>query len=409
MDIEVVKRRGVRQAAILLAVATFASSTAFSWSVAGVVLTERLISTLNWFFWPIASVISIIIAQHENLFKTIKRNWLFVWLLVFCTISSVWSLDPKVTIQRSVLAVMVSITAASISTRLEVVTLTKVIVFVLLCIAVVGVTDEIVMGNLAQLYPIRAGYNSRNAFGLSLGLAIVLAYPLISILNRTLIRVMLSLLIILLLVILVLADSRTSMVAVVISVAAIAFTKFLTRGRSKSTALVVLSIFMFLVFTSLIGVIAQTPILYWLGRSRDFTGRITGWSYAVQLIAARPIIGSGFNGYWSSEAGITLRSNLGWSYASFHNNYVEYLVGLGVVGTLMLVTLICILYFRAITLIKIDAKLGFTLLSFMVAFTVASLTESLLQRPNDIWFFTFCLMLFMSTGNRPNQNLSSVP
>src|SRR5262249_55512539 len=78
-----------------------------------------------------------------------------------------------------------------------------------------------------------------------------------------------------------------------------------------------------------------------MGRAQDthdissLTGRIPIWEKALQDIAARPIVGYGYGGYWEPERGADFLPEGDWQINHVHSAYLETLLNLGVVGLSM--------------------------------------------------------------------------
>jgi exopolysaccharide production protein ExoQ len=113
--------------------------------------------------------------------------------------------------------------------------------------------------------------------------------------------------------------------------------------------------------------IGQNPIdfvLHALGKERSLSGRDIIWRYGFERIEERPWLGWGYQAIWNIASAGTWREYLGWdnnSVVYFHNTYIEYGVGLGIVG------------------------LGLVLVSFVFIYT--TIFRCLFQRPDFVTAF----------------------
>lgn len=93
---------------------------------------------------------------------------------------------------------------------------------------------------------------------------------------------------------------------------------------------------MFFALNSLNPVLAGLDMM---GRSATLTGRTILWDKGFSVLADNPVLGIGFNAYWSSwkyqNEIIAFQSFFGEGVLSFHNLFVELLVSFGVLGILV--------------------------------------------------------------------------
>ena len=86
-----------------------------------------------------------------------------------------------------------------------------------------------------------------------------------------------------------------------------------------------------------------------LGKGMDFTGRSTLWFFSLQLIRKRLWLGYGYNGFWSDTARAKIAMNTaGFSAVGYHahNGYLELLVSIGIIGTVLFAIILLNIYIR---------------------------------------------------------------
>lgn len=93
-------------------------------------------------------------------------------------------------------------------------------------------------------------------------------------------------------------------------------------------------------------------VLALAGKGRDLSGRTDLWDVALAQIVTAPWTGIGYQTYWTSSEFITeinvIRGTLEQSIGSFHNVWLETLVGTGIFGTLAFAAVPALLSFRFI-------------------------------------------------------------
>jgi O-antigen ligase len=67
------------------------------------------------------------------------------------------------------------------------------------------------------------------------------------------------------------------------------------------------------------------------------TGRTELWSELMTYVAARPIVGYGFEGFWGPMHTASVALSMGWVVPHAHNGYIEMLLDLGGVGLVLFV------------------------------------------------------------------------
>lgn len=91
------------------------------------------------------------------------------------------------------------------------------------------------------------------------------------------------------------------------------------------------------------GVLSSATRILLLGREDSslatFTGRTEIWSYALRHAAARPILGHGYNSFWSPRHTAEVSRTVDWKISEGHSAYVDVMVNLGVVGLMLFVAL----------------------------------------------------------------------
>ncbi|HEY4226662.1 MAG TPA: O-antigen ligase family protein [Pseudolysinimonas sp.] len=147
-----------------------------------------------------------------------------------------------------------------------------------------------------------------------------------------------------------------------------------------------------------VGIFARGPILEFLGKRGDLTGRAEIWNTVIQLANQRPVLGWGWVSYWAPwvEPFNHLVVIKGVTYYQAHDAWIDVYLQLGVIGLIVFGLLVATTLIRS-WIIAIDAGRGgvsaaavFPLL-IVVALIVHSVAESRL-----LIEIGFCLLIVAS-------------
>jgi O-antigen ligase len=84
------------------------------------------------------------------------------------------------------------------------------------------------------------------------------------------------------------------------------------------------------------GVGSQSGRLLLAGRDADtyenFSGRIPLWKLCMNYVSARPLMGYGFDSFWTPDHIRTISTQEGWAVPAAHNGFIDLMLGLGGIG-----------------------------------------------------------------------------
>jgi len=341
-----------------------------------------------------------------------QRGWrafsaiplLLAVLLLWCALSTSWSLDPAVTFRR---AVLVSVVAVSAFLAVEMIGARR-------SLQLLGyVLAGIVILNWVSLFLIpqakhfandaepgvagdwRGLYVHKNITGaLCANSAIIFLYSAIK--TRRLSNLLLCLAA---LGFLIGTASKSSIALLPLAVMAGCLYRFAARNRLDRRIIWLASAL--LVFVATVAICAWwdaiTPMLQ---DPRLFTGRVAIWQAEIAFILGHPMLGSGFGtfAYTGDNSPIYQYINSPWvgTVANGHQGYLELLVTLGIPGFCL--AMLCLfvgpaMQFAAINRIDLDLRaLLFTLFTF---FLMHNFMETNFLRADGVEWVTFLLVLAM--------------
>jgi exopolysaccharide production protein ExoQ len=180
------------------------------------------------------------------------------------------------------------------------------------------------------------------------------------------------------------ADSMTSLSCLGLAGAVMVMNsqRWATRWPKSAHVIVwsAIAVPLFALFLDTVGTLVHS-----LGRNGTLTGRTEIWK-AVLAMHTNPLIGTGFESFWTGG-----RLERVWNMSvqgieEAHNGYLEVYLNLGWIGVFLLLWLIVSGYRRAMSTYKIDPVAGRLSLSYFVAAMIYNLTEAGFKMLIPIWF-----------------------
>lgn len=196
------------------------------------------------------------------------------------------------------------------------------------------------------------------------------------------------------------STSATGLVALVAMLSIIPILR-LMRLRHRwlvGALLIMLPIIVFL----LLGLLFNSDaVLEALGRNATLTGRTTIWNVSMDLAAQRPWLGWGMWGAFSPASPI--HDALTWAPAHAHNSWVDTLLTVGVIGTMLLIfTLAMAIWQGVLYAYRKNTWEALFPLVFMIHLNIVSLTTaSLLVRFDLAWILFVGIVYGLAIANQP--------
>lgn len=312
----------------------------------------------------------------------LTRNWYLLILPLYALASTLWSVEPALSLRYGVQLVLTFVVAIVIANRITPYSLLAISYVALLLVIVASVlfggarADGIALGvfaaknayathitmfALASLGVLFAPESNR--LGRLAGLAGLLAAPVL------------------------LLSAQSSGAAVTLVVAAAAFVIFALGGVMHPGSRRSYFAFIFAVgavAAVLIAVFHQQILGFLLDlfeKDATITGRTELWEIGTRLIDQRPFLGLGYQGFWVQEN--ALAEEL-WAYFNipnrsgfhFHNTYISIGVELGMIGTALTALLLGAVVFRVV---QWAVKEPFAAPAYFVAFAILIASRSFVE------------------------------
>jgi O-antigen ligase len=394
----------------LLAVFVFSTPLYRNISFSGLALDDaaavsNVMSRDNWA--RIAALLALGAFALFN-FLRIKRGrfqingllgWLILFYLVWITLSITWSIDPRFTVKRVGILLLLSLGALYVADRFSFQEIIALVFFICAIAVLGGFVTELRFHNFQP-------FSGWWRFGGNLP-TIVQAWHCG----------------LLLLSALALAKTVEQNRAVYIGIAFIAFLFLvLTRSRMPFIACFMASAVYWGLATPkrhqsvllFLGIIAVGCLIYFflganfiivgesivtLGRTGEIgtlttlTGRTPLWNAVMDLVNQRPLVGYGYNAFLIGQNLQWISEKLGWAAASAHSGYIATLGELGYIGAVTLVLILFLSVTKSINLGK--RNLGYAFMAAILVWLVFNLytEDQVLSRP---YFPVFVWMVMLA-------------
>ncbi|WP_353475860.1 O-antigen ligase family protein (plasmid) [Salipiger sp. H15] len=376
----------------------------------GMELTDSGRALLRQVAFPVYLLSVALLALNSGQFIIAMRRSL--WLLALHAlpfVSVLWSIAPGLTLRRSVALLFSLLLSYAIAIRttpaqgLRIVSVTLGLCMALslgMMAAMPGMAISVDDGAL------RGVFNNKNVLGWAASISSLAAGVMIY--DRAAGQRRLGLWIFFpSLACLLFSGSATGLFAAISGAGLGVFYEMLKKTRNLGRAVLVL---VFLQLTALILVFLAfflTPLLGALGKDRTLTGRVPLWQLVDQQIAARPLLGFGYQAFWSegNPEAWGIWGQIRWFAPHAHNGYREILLNFGVLGGVLVAILLVMILWRGALLhcrSRDSAWLWPNIL--MGQLLIINLTESTLLVQNHFqWSLMAVVMLWVllaSSGAR---------
>lgn len=148
----------------------------------------------------------------------------------------------------------------------------------------------------------------------------------------------------------------------------------------------------------------------WFGKDLTISGRDQLWAVVWEIIGRRPWLGYGYESFWVTGYREVWQL-VGWSPPHAHNGFLELLLSLGWVGTLIWLLTLIINFFRSFQLIHVNTNVeALWTLIYLLYVIVANMTEKNFLGGGIIWilYIWICFLPIASIkSTAPSLSLKS--
>ena len=360
--------------------------------------------TYVWLLVYGLSFIGLMMSQGINWVSWLVRYRLLLVILMIGTIVSVsWSVDAKVSAERTVHLVGSTLVAIYIGFTLPLLTTLRVFAVVLgiaiiaSVLAAVGITELGIQSYEGSLVW-KGVFNSKNDLGFWAAAGVLLYITLSDSTNSNGTRLLCFLLAGICLAVLGLSQSATSLLAMLI---AGSLSLYLFIANRFELGFIRMA-FMAALFTALVAIaVINIETAELVGRTDDLTGRGEVWRQTWKIIMDKPLTGYGYGAIWfPNDATIWIQQSLTdftWIVFHAHNGFLQIASEVGlplsIIALLMVVQQMIEIFYCQYERQQVGVLF---VLAFVVAFLISNFSEARFLVTRELfWIFFLALPISM--------------
>jgi O-antigen ligase len=328
-------------------------------------------------------------------------GWLILFYLVWAALSIIWSIDPRFTLKRVGILIILSLGALYVAERLSLQETIALVLFICAVSLLLGLVIALLTNDFfpfsgwwrfgGNMHPIAQAWH----IGLLLLSALVFAKTAE---QKRAVYIGIALLAFLFLL---LTRSRMAFLS---SIMASGLYWSITTPKRHQSILIFLGIIIvgcstFILLGNLLFIqLGEKAIT--LGRGewgvqsmQSLTGRLPLWNSLTELINQRPFAGYGYEAFLVGQNLHWITEKTGWATPQVHSGYIATLGGLGYIGFVPMVLILIISLTKSIILVKRNSEYAFTAAVFVWLVLNMYTEDQILTRP---YFPVFVWMIMLA-------------
>jgi exopolysaccharide production protein ExoQ len=356
---------------------------------------------LNFALLGVTAVIVVALLWRHRVpaLRMLGRNWIALTVTVLVIASTLWSVDPDLTLRRSGAYTISFLLAIYIATRFGFTDIIKLLGYMTALAAAGSILFTLAMPSMALMHDPDLEGNLRGVFTHKNGLARVmmvgiLAHAYLAIFTRA--RAWPCFWAVVELALLVLARSVNSAVGAMIVMGSLSI--YLVWRLHRPIAATITAV----VGVGLLAVLMTAgsdlnAALELVGKDITLTGRTELWHVMLEYIGQRPLLGWGYSAFFQIDNpdAVTLWTRLRWNPPNTHNGLLEVLLDLGAAGLLLIAAQIVQTGFVIAQAARAKAwPEAWCFATFFVVCAALNLAEPTIIRSQEITSILFNTMLF---------------
>ena len=347
---------------------------------------DNLMRIFALFFLGVFALFNLLKYKTRR-FQINGLGWLILLYLVLCVLSIIWSVDPRFTLKRVFILLLLSLGALYVAYLFSLQETKALILFICGAGVSIGLVAAFMYNDFLpfvgkwrfgnNMHPIQQGWH------LGLLLLSALAFANTDKQNR---NIYIGIVIIAFLL-LILTRSRMAFISCIIASAV--YMGLVVKNHIKGVSIflgiviVVCSLY-FILGSDFMGLTEQVATLGRVGEmksAKTLTGRIPLWKAIIELVNQRPFVGWGYDSFLIGKNLEWIAENHGWATNSPHSGYIQTMGGLGYIGFILLVVILILSVTMSLNLTKRNSDYAF--LAAVIVWLILNLyTENqVLTRP----------------------------
>lgn len=345
-------------------------------------------------------IVVVLLWRHRGpALRTVRRNWIALIVMVLIVLSTIWSVDPDLTLRRSGAYAISFLLAVYIATRFSFTDIIRLIGYTTALAAAGSILFTLAMPSMGLMHDPDLEGNLRGVFTHKNGLARVmmvgiLAHAYLATFTRA--RAWPCFWAVVELALLVLARSVNGAVGAMIVMVSLSL--YLVWRLHRPIAAMITAIVGAGLLAALV-IAASDPdaALGLVGKDVTLTGRTELWRAMMEYIGQRPLLGWGYSAFFQVDNpdALALWARLRWNPPHTHNGLLEVLLDLGALGLLLIAAQIV----QTVSVIVQSARAkawpeAWCFATFFIVCAALNLAEPTIIRSQEITSILFNTMLF---------------
>lgn len=192
------------------------------------------------------------------------------------------------------------------------------------------------------------------------------------------------------------ATSRTSVGVFITGVVVLLLLLLLRKNLKVTRVTVTVLVWGLLIGNTLSQYLYSRDLIPWIatliGEDSTLTGRTILWDELMRIASQNPILGSGYGGFWIGNIGNNLWEIFQWNPGQAHNGYLDVYIDLGLIGVVLLISMIFNTYRNAVVNLRYDSDYGRLRMTLLAMILIYNITESSFMKPTALLWFLFLLI-----------------
>ncbi len=338
-------------------------------------------------------VLFLAVRHLPKLVRVAVFNPFLILAVLWCGLSYLWSIEPDVTLRRSVALLMTTLFGLVLAARYQWNELVVRLALVFLFTALISLVLAVLVPRLGVMQEIHQGawrgaWLEKNSFGvrMAMGLALMMsAFAMQP--KRWWLWVPAG---VLCFGLVIMSTSKAALLAAI--VALVGF--FVIRVFRRFPVLRIPVMYSVVIGLGVLGfLLTFMPDMMFdlIGKERTLTGRTDIWQALVLAIKEKQLLGYGYGAFWHDTNGPSywVRFSLEWGVPTAHNGWMETWLSVGVVAVILFAIIYVVTALLALDRLYRGGVENYWVILSTILFLMISLSESTILQQNDLSWVVF--------------------